>query len=924
MRRALSACALGLLILAAPLSGTPEPVACRPSPSSAAPAPEETSSAVLCVAGFAGPYPCKNVHLMAHVPLAAMGCGGGNSLWGWTDPLDEKEYALMGCDNGISFVDISVPEAPVYLGRLPTHEHDHVGEARPGTAAFAPKHEGDSLWRDVRVYANHAFVVSEQAEHHIQVFDLTQLRDVVSPPVTFTETALYEGVETTHTVAINEDTGYVYAAGTNTCAGGLHMIDAQDPVNPTFAGCVSEDGYTHETQCVTYAGPDADYAGHEICFSANVDTLTIVDVTDKANPVQISRTGYATAAYTHQGWLTEDQRHFLLNDELDEVEEGHNSWTYVWDLADLDAPVLLGHYTGPTPAIDHNLYVRGGYAFESNYRAGLRILDVTGVATASLAEVAYFDIYPADDDPEFNANWNNYPFFPSGNVILSGIEQGLFVVRPNLNPNPTTLIAADASAGEGDTGTSVLSFEVRLSVAVPQTVTVGYQTQLQTATAGVDYEGVAGTLTFDPGVTSRTVDVTVYGDLLNETDETFRLALANPNGASMADGIAIGTIVNDDPLPALSVSDVVVAEGESGNVAASFVVSLSVPSGQDVTATLTTASGTANAGIDFVSRTAAAGLPAGTTTKVIDVQVRGDDRDEADEFFVVNLSSVSRATVADGQGTGTILDDDTLSVHSASPGSGPAAGGAAVSLAGESFENGATVEIGGVAATGVVVTGTTGITAVAPALDPGTVNEVVVALPNQTAATLPSAYLADFLDVDAAHPFHAFVEAAALSGITAGCGGGGYCPDLPVTRAQMAVFLLKAKHGAAHVPPPATGGVFGDVAAGDFAADWIEELASTGITGGCGNGNYCPGALVTRAQMAVFLLKTSESSAYVPPPAAGVFEDVPVGSFADAWIEELYARNVTGGCAAAPLRYCPGSANTRGQMAAFLFKTFDP
>ena len=375
--------ALGVCLGSSGLSAGTPPGVCTPLDMPGLP-PMAPETATPCVNGFAGIYPCANVDLQAFVPLAAMGCESGNSLWGWTDPLDGKEYALMGCDNGISFVDISTPDVPVFLGRLPTHEHDHVVDS--------PDHEGDSLWRDVRVYANHAFVVSEQPEHRLQVFDLTQLRDVVSPPVTFTETALYEGLQTTHTVAINEATGFVYAAGTDTCAGGLHMINAQDPLNPTFAGCVSQDGYTHETQCVTYAGPDTDYTGDEICFSSNTDTLTIVNVTNKSAPVQISRTGYAGWGYTHQGWLTEDHAHFLLNDELDEVNDGHNSYTYIWDLADLDAPVLLGHYTGPTRAIDHNLYIRNGYAYESNYRAGLRILDVTGVAAVTLAEVAHFDI----------------------------------------------------------------------------------------------------------------------------------------------------------------------------------------------------------------------------------------------------------------------------------------------------------------------------------------------------------------------------------------------------------------------------------------------------------------------------------------------------------------------------------------------------
>jgi hypothetical protein len=180
-----------------------------------------------------------------------------------------------------------------------------------------------------------------------------------------------------------------------------------------------------------------------------------------------------------------------------------------------------------------------------------------------------------------------------------------------------------------------------------------------------------------------------------------------------------------------------------------------------------------------------------------------------------------------------------------------------------------------------------------------------------------------FLDVPPSHPFFEFVETLAANGVTGGCAPSYYCPNNPVTRAQMAVFLLKSKLGAAHVPPPATGTVFGDVPAGAFAAAWIEELASLGITSGCGGGNYCPGATVTRKQMSTFLLKTKHGFAHVPPGATGVFADVPPGDSWAAWIEELYSDEITGGCLTNPLRYCPNDANTRGQMAVFLVKTFD-
>jgi hypothetical protein len=132
---------------------------------------------------------------------------------------------------------------------------------------------------------------------------------------------------------------------------------------------------------------------------------------------------------------------------------------------------------------------------------------------------------------------------------------------------------------------------------------------------------------------------------------------------------------------------------------------------------------------------------------------------------------------------------------------------------------------------------------------------------------------------------------------------------------------LKAEHGSAYTPPGCAG-IFGDVPCPSQFANWIEQLSAEGITGGCGGGNFCPANPVTRAQMAIFLLKTLLGSGYAPPKAVGIFGDVPVGSFAADWIEDLYGRNITSGCNASPLLYCPNNPNNRGQMAVFLTRTF--
>jgi hypothetical protein len=181
----------------------------------------------------------------------------------------------------------------------------------------------------------------------------------------------------------------------------------------------------------------------------------------------------------------------------------------------------------------------------------------------------------------------------------------------------------------------------------------------------------------------------------------------------------------------------------------------------------------------------------------------------------------------------------------------------------------------------------------------------------------------DFRDVPPSHLFREFVNTIARNAITGGCGSGKYCPDTSVTRAQMAVFLLMAKHGAGYVPPPATGTMFADVPANGFAAAFIEQLVAEGITGGCGGGLYCPNSPTSRAQMAVFLLVAKYGAGYMPPPAQGVFQDVPVSDPFARWIEKLAADGVTGGCSTSPPLYCPTQPVTRGQMAVFLTRTFN-
>ena len=207
------------------------------------------------------------------------------------------------------------------------------------------------------------------------------------------------------------------------------MVDLNDPQRPLFAGCYSDDGYTHDVQCLRYAGPDVMHQGRDLCFASNEDTLTIVDVTRPAAPELVSRTSYPGVGYAHQGWLSDDQRWFAADDEYDERIRGHGTRSYLWDLADLDAPPPPQTYTADTKSTDHNQYVTDGFSYQANYRAGLRIVDLRRAESGILNEAGFFDIVPGSDARGYSGAWTAYPFHGSGLVTVSGIEQGLFVLR---------------------------------------------------------------------------------------------------------------------------------------------------------------------------------------------------------------------------------------------------------------------------------------------------------------------------------------------------------------------------------------------------------------------------------------------------------------------------------------------------------------
>ncbi|HXI19480.1 MAG TPA: choice-of-anchor B family protein, partial [Gemmatimonadales bacterium] len=384
-----------------------------------------------CTGGKVGRFDCHQVDLLSFLPIRDIGGGRGvelNDIWGYSDPATGHDFALVGRVDGTAFVDITDPSHPVYVGQLPK-------------TAGSPS----SSWRDIKTYKHYAFIVSDAArEHGMQVFDLDKLRHPGRMPVTFTEDAHYSRIHSAHNIVVDTSTGFAYIVGSSgggeMCGGGLHMVDIRDPLHPGFAGCFSDPatgragtGYTHDAQCVVYHGPQAKYQGHEICFNFNETAVEIADVTDKAHPVALSHQGYPNVGYAHQGWLTEDQKYLYEDDELDEVEGlVTGTRTLIWDVSDLDNPVLAGEYSSQDHSSDHNLFVVGDTVYQANYRSGLRVLDIADRLHPT--QIGYFDTMPVGaDDPGFEGAWGNYPFFKSGVVAVSSIDEGLFVLKTHSN-----------------------------------------------------------------------------------------------------------------------------------------------------------------------------------------------------------------------------------------------------------------------------------------------------------------------------------------------------------------------------------------------------------------------------------------------------------------------------------------------------------
>ena len=359
--------------------------------------------------GLAGEYDSSGMTLRSWLTLSEMSSGStaGNDCWGYVSESG-REYAIMGLSNGTSFVEITDPGNPSIIEFIsgPT-----------------------STWRDIKTYGKYAYAVSEGGGG-IQVIDLA---DIDNGSINLVNSVSTGGNSQTHNVVLNEDSGFIYRVGGGSNYG-LRIYDLnQDPIDPPYVGELF-DFYVHDAQVVSYTeGP---YAGLEVAFccaglnSGSTETgLYIVNVTDKANPVLMRRLEYPNGAYSHQGWLTPDRKYFLLGDELNAASTDFST-LHVINVENPYQPSYEKDWKNSSTAITHNVYTTEQFGFIANYTSGVRVFDLRD--PLAMREVGYFDTYPGGDGPSFNGLWSCYPYFPSGTVIGSDIQRGLFVWTPDL------------------------------------------------------------------------------------------------------------------------------------------------------------------------------------------------------------------------------------------------------------------------------------------------------------------------------------------------------------------------------------------------------------------------------------------------------------------------------------------------------------
>jgi choice-of-anchor B domain-containing protein len=521
---------------------------------SPAPALQATAiTAIDCVQGFAGQFPCRNVDFISQISLNQFASqpGSASNVWGFVDLNDNREYAVVGLRNGTAVVEVTDPVNPRQVATI------------PGPA---------SAWREVKIYQEFhvptnrfrafAYITTEAVNTGLQVVNLGGLPATATLATTLFDTgtqhtAYISNIDYSTNMALPGAEAFLWLAGSNVGNGSWRVYSLANPAQPQFIRqAPGGSQYVHDatsllitdertTQCAQAHNPC------EIYVDFNENTVDLWDVTDKTVPVRLSSTTYSDASYTHSGWPTTDQRRIFVHDETEEIQRGLFTQIYTMNVDDLLNPFIVASYQGPDTTTDHNGYTKGSLLYVSHYRRGLVVFDAS--VPEALREVAHFDTFlaPAANAAGTDGAWGVYPFFPSGTVVVSDISNGLFLLRDlaadlSQNAGRIGFVGAAATASEG---AGTVRVTVRRNAGFAGAVSIDYATSDGAATAGNDYTAAAGTLNWTVGdLAERHIDIALIDDTANEPNEIFRMTLSNATGGAAIDGSPTldVQITNDD------------------------------------------------------------------------------------------------------------------------------------------------------------------------------------------------------------------------------------------------------------------------------------------------------------------------------------------------------------------------------------------
>tara|TARA_R110000751_G_scaffold3930_5_gene18488 strand:- start:13492 stop:16221 length:2730 start_codon:yes stop_codon:yes gene_type:complete len=594
-----------------------------------------------CIDGSADGFECNNMSLLAHVPLADFpnNPSAANDIWGHVDLNTAKEYAIIGLVNGVAVVDVTTATSPEVVGSI---------------TGFS------SSWRDIKVYQYfdtstlrwHAYAYSTtEANEGLTIIDLNDLDNGISlvkrqKTDSSAHNIYISNLDYSLNIPLAGQEPAVHILGSNNFGGSFRSYALTDPetLGATYSNSSgTRNDYTHDAATLIVndarAQTDCVHANNTDCLvflDFNEDKLIVWDHTDKNQAIEIGSGSYPNAEYTHSGWWSEDKQFVIVHDELDEQRLNLNTTLNIFDISSLSTPTLVGTWTGPTRAIDHNGFVRGNRYYMSNYERGVTVLDITDPSDP--VEVGFFDTYPVSNNAGFNGAWGIYPFLPSGNILVSDINSGLYILQDQTLENDTGNIAFETKQLSVNEGQSVSIQVNKIGVGAS---TVGYEI-LPGSANQEDYVVTSGELQWTSNDTqAQNIVLQTSNDTLDEITETLFIRLFDPKKGATLVNPSIATVQIIDALhqgQIVFATDEVTVKETDGTVQ----IAVTRQGGSDGTVSVTylLSSGTAILGADAsITNGTLEWLDGDNADKFINITLLNDNETESQESLLITLLS---------------------------------------------------------------------------------------------------------------------------------------------------------------------------------------------------------------------------------------------------------------------------------------------